>query len=113
MAWHAAGVLHLDIKPANIATTKSGDVVVLDAGVSKFATGGSAVVHGAVGTPGYIAPELRGDGQHVAIAACDVFSLGTTYRQALDRWDGRHWAVAVAWYVQYLVQLRRGRVADS
>ena len=86
MAWHAAGVLHLDIKPANVATTKAGDVVVLDAGVSRFATEGSVIVDGAVGTPGYIAPELRGDGKHVAIAACDVFSLGTTYRKALDRW---------------------------
>ena len=86
MAWHAAGVLHLDIKPANVATTSAGDVVVLDAGISRIASRGSAVVRGSVGTPGYIAPELRGDGQHVAVAACDVFSLGTTYRTALDRW---------------------------
>ena len=61
MAWHAAGVLHLDIKPANIATTSTGDVVVLDAGVSRFTNKGSATVSGAVGTPGYIAPELQGN----------------------------------------------------
>ena len=90
MAWHAAGVLHLDIKPANVATTAAGEVVVLDAGLSAFTTAGSAVVHGPVGTPGYMAPELRGHGEHVAVAACDVFSLGATYRTALDRWVRIH-----------------------
>ena len=52
MAWHAAGVLHLDLKPSNIATTAAGDVVVLDAGISRFMTDGSVAVRGAVGTPG-------------------------------------------------------------
>ena len=85
MAWHAAGVLHLDLKPANIATA-DGDVVVLDAGISRFMTDGSVAVRGAVGTRGYMAPELRDDGRHVAVPACDVFSLGMTYRRALDRW---------------------------
>ena len=87
MAWHAAGVLHLDVKPANVATTAEGDVVVLDAGGSRFVQDdGSATVRGAIGTPGYMAPELRGDGRHVATAACDVYSLGVTYRNALRRW---------------------------
>ena len=86
MAWHAAGVLHLDLKPSNVAISADGDVVVLDAGISKCVTDGSVAVRGAVGTPGYMAPELRGDGSHVAVAACDVFSLGATYRRALDRW---------------------------
>ena len=86
MAWHAAGVLHLDLKPSNIATTAAGDVVVLDAGISRFMTDGSVAVRGAVGTRGYMAPELRDDGRHVAVAACDVFSLGVTYRRALERW---------------------------
>ena len=86
MAWHAAGVLHLDLKPSNIATTAAGDVVVLDAGISRFMTDGSVAVRGAVGTRGYMAPELRDDGRHVAVAACDVYSLGMTYRRALDRW---------------------------
>ena len=83
MAWHAAGVLHLDLKPSNIATTADGDVVVLDAGISRFTTNGRVLLLGAVGTRGYNAPELRGDGRHVAVAACDVFSLGVTYRRAL------------------------------
>ena len=86
MAWHAAGVLHLDLKPSNVATTADGDVVVLDAGISVFMTDGSATVRGGVGTPGYQAPELRGSGHHVAVAACDVYSLGVTYRRALDAW---------------------------
>ena len=100
MAWHAAGVLHLDIKPANIATTSTGDVVVLDAGVSRFTNKGSATVSGAVGTPGYIAPELQGNGRHVAVAACDVFSLGATYRAALDRWVRRSQRTAVCAWVR-------------
>ena len=100
MAWHAAGVLHLDIKPANIATTSTGDVVVLDAGVSRFTKKGSATVRGAVGTPGYIAPELQGNGRHAAVAACDVFSLGATYRAALDRWVRRSQRLVVCAWVR-------------
>ena len=84
--WHKTGVLHLDIKPANIAVDPHGDVVVLDAGVSRFADEGNVDVRTPLGTPGYIAPELRHAGTATATTASDVYSLGVTLRSAIDKW---------------------------
>ena len=84
--WHKTRVLHLDIKPANIAVDSHGDVVVLDAGVSRFADEGTADVRTPLGTPGYIAPELRHAGTATATTASDVYSLGVTLRSAIDKW---------------------------
>ncbi|HVF36253.1 MAG TPA: serine/threonine-protein kinase, partial [Candidatus Saccharimonadia bacterium] len=61
---HAAGVLHCDIKPANIVLRENGDPVLLDFGIAKLLkadaqpqeaalTGGGWVI----GSPGYMAPE--------------------------------------------------------
>ena len=84
--WHKTRVLHLDIKPANIAVDSHGDVVVLDAGVSRFADEGTVDVRTPLGTPGYIAPELCHAGTATATTASDVYSLGVTLRSAIDKW---------------------------
>ncbi len=84
--WHSHGVLHLDIKPSNVAIDAVGTVVVLDAGTARFAANGQCRVNTPVGTPGYIAPELAEAGTGVATAACDVYSLGVTFRKAMLGW---------------------------
>lgn len=53
---HDNGVLHLDIKPANILITRDGRVKVADFGVSAL-TGLSGRAHGIAGTIGYMPPE--------------------------------------------------------
>ncbi|MDZ4064158.1 MAG: serine/threonine-protein kinase, partial [Coriobacteriia bacterium] len=53
---HDNGVLHLDIKPANILITRDGRVKVADFGVSAL-TGLSGRAHGMAGTIGYMPPE--------------------------------------------------------
>ncbi|MDO9555988.1 MAG: serine/threonine-protein kinase [Coriobacteriia bacterium] len=53
---HDNGVLHLDIKPANILITRNGRVKVTDFGVSAL-TGLSGRAHGIAGTIGYMPPE--------------------------------------------------------
>lgn len=89
LAWHRAGFLHLDIKPGNVAIDSKGDVVILDAGISRRLQDGSLAVEvrGPIGTQGFMAPELSklGHGEHKveATAACDVYSLGATLREAL------------------------------
>lgn len=72
-ALHAAGWVHGDIKPENVNADSRGHVTLLDLG---FATRVHTV--GAThfrGTPQYSSPEAI-NGQHAAIPAMDVFSLG-------------------------------------
>lgn len=71
-------VLHRDIKPQNVRLTPSGDVMLLDFGLSKGSVGeylpaGSSVV---AGTPNYASPEQMG-GQGTDERS-DLFSLAAT-----------------------------------
>jgi eukaryotic-like serine/threonine-protein kinase len=67
-AAHAQGVIHGDLKPANVQLTASGQVKVLDFGIARAigltetnitgaATTRRALVRHGAGTPGYMSPE--------------------------------------------------------
>lgn len=73
-AAHAAGILHLDLKPGNIMILPDGRVKVLDFGIARMARH-AEYAHGALrGTPAYMAPEqLRGE---PVTAATDVWAIG-------------------------------------
>jgi serine/threonine protein kinase len=76
---HEQGVIHRDIKGANILTTKEGLVKLADFGV---ATKSNASEYSVVGTPYWMAPEviqLSG-----ATTASDIWSLGCTVIELLD-----------------------------
>ena len=83
-AAHAQGVVHGDLKPANILVTPTGAVKVVDFGMARRAAppsqGEETVVWnpgtdgGISGTPAYMAPEqARGE---PATPESDVFALG-------------------------------------
>uniref|UniRef100_A0A7S1J9F6 Protein kinase domain-containing protein n=1 Tax=Eutreptiella gymnastica TaxID=73025 RepID=A0A7S1J9F6_9EUGL len=79
---HDQGVLHLDIKPANLMITKKGPKVEsIKIGDFGFATKQSSQPDTTGGTPNYMAPELL-DGKPPTCAA-DIWSVGCCLYQFL------------------------------
>jgi serine/threonine protein kinase len=66
-------VVHRDVKPANILVRPAGDTVLVDVG-SVRGLGDDSLPSGVVGTPGYMAPEVRDVGLYGP--ASDRYSLG-------------------------------------
>lgn len=71
-AVHTAGILHLDINPANVLLTEDGPRLI-DFGLAAYAHQAGTDV---AGTPGFIAPERLTGGP--AGPASDIYALGAT-----------------------------------
>lgn len=77
-AAHEAGLIHRDVKPANLLRTTSGAVKVVDFGLARAHCDTTLTREGALlGTPDYMAPEAWIGGQ--TDARSDVYSLICTY----------------------------------
>ncbi|ODV91955.1 hypothetical protein CANCADRAFT_42581 [Tortispora caseinolytica NRRL Y-17796] len=77
---HSQGVIHRDIKGANILTTKDGQVKLADFGVATHMS--AKTCRSMVGTPNWMAPEvieLEGPS-----SASDIWSVGCTIIELLD-----------------------------
>ncbi|MFJ4501891.1 bifunctional serine/threonine-protein kinase/ABC transporter substrate-binding protein [Streptomyces sp. NPDC088864] len=71
---HGAGLVHRDVKPANVLLALDGPRLI-DFGIARH-QGATALTatDAVIGTPGYLAPEQASGGR--AGPACDVFALG-------------------------------------
>lgn len=76
-ACHQAGILHLDIKPANVLVTTDGGIKIVDFGIARAASDVTATV---AGTPHYMAPE-QFDGH--ADERSDIYSVGCLLYESL------------------------------
>ncbi|MET9954719.1 protein kinase [Streptomyces sp. NPDC006339] len=82
-AAHAAGVLHRDVKPANVLLSNDGRVVLTDFGIAAVAGTSPLTMTGElIGSPEYLAPE-RALGRTPGPAA-DLWSLGVLLYAAVE-----------------------------
>jgi serine/threonine-protein kinase len=75
---HSRGIIHHDLKPANIRITPHGHLALLDFGAAQYFGKGheNAKPVEMYGTEGYLPPELDADGRWVADVRTDIFALG-------------------------------------
>src|SRR5437762_9392513 len=84
---HKHGLVHRDVKPANLMLTPSGQVKLLDLGLARdlheSAAGGPITSPGQfLGTPDYMAPEQCLD-SHAVDGRADIYALGCTLYELL------------------------------
>ncbi len=75
-AAHAAGVVHRDVKPANLMTERGGDLRVADFGIALPEDLQELARGEVLGSPAYMAPEQFTGDAHLLDGRADIWALG-------------------------------------
>lgn len=75
---HDQGIIHCDLKPANILRDQHGNIRVTDFGFAYLIAGSATPVNSIGGTAGYLAPEIL-NRQSLPAPTTDIFSLGVLF----------------------------------
>ncbi|OYD70514.1 non-specific serine/threonine protein kinase [Rhodococcus sp. OK302] len=78
---HLLGILHRDVKPANILLTDYGEPALTDFGIAHITDGFKTATGTVTGSPAFTAPEVLGG--EPPSPASDVYGLGATLFSAL------------------------------
>ena len=88
---HKSGVVHRDLKSANVLVGSNNHAKIADFGLSSYHEQAQTLVTNVISTPAYSSPEvIRGEGS--ITAAADVFSFGVILWElltGLSPWDGK------------------------
>lgn len=71
---HQMGLIHCDVKPANIMIQENGNILVADFGIARLIENSTTTTMSGAGTPAYMSPEQAIG--HNPVAQTDVYSLG-------------------------------------
>jgi tRNA A-37 threonylcarbamoyl transferase component Bud32/flagellar motility protein MotE (MotC chaperone) len=116
VAAHQEGIVHRDVKPANVIVATSGAVFLIDFGIARSASDPALTGMAIVGTMAYLAPELLNGAK--ADPAADIWSLGVTLFYALEGYSPfqqnkpNTQAIMTAILMETPTLTRRGPLAD-
>ena len=83
---HNQGVIHRDVKPANIILDQDGHPILMDFGIARLIQDRSvSVTNSFVGTPQYMSPEQITGNNDQLDHRTDIYSLGATLYELLTR----------------------------